>query len=284
MSRTPRAAACSRSSPHSRAKRTWSSTAPSPAKRSQSPIQPAWRSRKASASARETRARGRASRPAQPAKADGLAYGDPCSSGGPRGRTCHHRWPASASQSTNSSASGPSFPPGNEVTWRRTPLARRPRIAEPREGVAADGIGKEYAEHDRHNPAQDAAADPDRQRLSDGRRRAGIPPSARSASRSSSRRTWSATATSSCAPCCGTGHPGRRGWTETPMSQISPDRWRGSSVGTELGLHQLVVEAWVDPFSSWRHEVDPQALGRPDRPGERARRGRGPDRGRGAAS
>ncbi|MDX6556605.1 MAG: hypothetical protein QOD86_2800 [Miltoncostaeaceae bacterium] len=49
--------------------------------------------------------------------------------------------------------------------------------------------------------------------------------------------------------------PGKRGWAESPMSQISPDRWRGSSVGTELGLHQLVVEAWVDPFSSWRHEV-----------------------------
>jgi starch synthase (maltosyl-transferring) len=49
--------------------------------------------------------------------------------------------------------------------------------------------------------------------------------------------------------------PGRRGWTESPMSQLSPDRWRGSTVGTELGIHQLVVEAWVDPFSSWRHEV-----------------------------
>jgi len=49
--------------------------------------------------------------------------------------------------------------------------------------------------------------------------------------------------------------PGQRSFRETPMAPLNPDRWRGSVEAAELGIHQLVVEAWVDPFASWRDEV-----------------------------
>ena len=52
---------------------------------------------------------------ADAAKADGDLYGEPNSSGGPSGRTCHHDWPAAASQSTNRYASRSSFPDGKDV-------------------------------------------------------------------------------------------------------------------------------------------------------------------------
>src|SRR5438874_1857681 len=58
ISCTPRSLAYARSAPHSRSKRTWSATAPSPAKRSQPSIQYACRSRNSSSSALVTRARG----------------------------------------------------------------------------------------------------------------------------------------------------------------------------------------------------------------------------------
>ena len=48
----------------------------------------------------ETGARGEASSPGQAANADRALYGDPYRSGGPSGSTCHHVWPAAASQST----------------------------------------------------------------------------------------------------------------------------------------------------------------------------------------
>ena len=72
MIRTPRSRAYARSSPHSRSKRTWSSRAPSPAKRIQPSTQAAFRSRKSAAWAVVTRAVGLASNPGHPANADGL--------------------------------------------------------------------------------------------------------------------------------------------------------------------------------------------------------------------
>jgi starch synthase (maltosyl-transferring) len=50
--------------------------------------------------------------------------------------------------------------------------------------------------------------------------------------------------------------PGARGFTEAPMTQLSPDRWRGEFATEALGIHRFEVEAWVDPFASWRDELE----------------------------
>ena len=71
-----------------------------------------------------TRASGRAEQPAEAANADGERYGEPNSSGGPSGSTCHHDWPAAASQSTKRYASRSSFPDGSEVGCSRMPDER----------------------------------------------------------------------------------------------------------------------------------------------------------------
>ena len=71
-----------------------------PSKEAHSPIQYGWRATKSSASSSETGARGSASKPVEPANAERPRYGEPNSSGGPSGSTCHQDWPASASQST----------------------------------------------------------------------------------------------------------------------------------------------------------------------------------------
>src|SRR5205085_2337399 len=95
---------------------------PSPAQLAQSPIQNPSRATNESSSSGETGASGSASSPGQPANAERGRYGEPASSGGPSGRTCHHDWPARASQSTNRYASSPSRPPGSDVGWSKMPL------------------------------------------------------------------------------------------------------------------------------------------------------------------
>ena len=101
ISFTPRSAAWARSAVHSRSKRTWSSSASSPAKASQSSIQSAARSRKSIRSAALTGAFGEPSNFADAANADADLYGESCSSGGPSGSICHQVCPAEASQSTH---------------------------------------------------------------------------------------------------------------------------------------------------------------------------------------
>ena len=50
--------------------------------------------------------------------------------------------------------------------------------------------------------------------------------------------------------------PGARAFAEAPMTQLSLDRWRGEFATGALGLHRFQVEAWVDPFASWRDELE----------------------------
>ena len=53
--------------------------------------------------------------------------------------------------------------------------------------------------------------------------------------------------------------------------QVTPDRWRGEFTTTELGIHRFQVEAWVDPFASWRDELERKlAAGQEDLEGELA--------------
>jgi starch synthase (maltosyl-transferring) len=65
--------------------------------------------------------------------------------------------------------------------------------------------------------------------------------------------------------------PGVRAFAEEPMAQLSPDRWRGEFTTGELGVHRVQVEAWVDPFASWRDELERKlAAGQEDLEGELA--------------
>jgi starch synthase (maltosyl-transferring) len=43
-------------------------------------------------------------------------------------------------------------------------------------------------------------------------------------------------------------------WRRTPMAALGNDRWRAGFVADALGVWQYTVQAWVDPFLSWRHD------------------------------
>jgi starch synthase (maltosyl-transferring) len=46
---------------------------------------------------------------------------------------------------------------------------------------------------------------------------------------------------------------------EWPLIHTGNDRWEGTIQLDEVGLHELVVEAWVDRFATWRHDVQAKA-------------------------
>ena len=51
--------------------------------------------------------------------------------------------------------------------------------------------------------------------------------------------------------------PGAKEWSESPMARVhdGPTRWAGSFAIDALGTWQFAVEAWSDPFASWRDEL-----------------------------
>ncbi len=51
-------------------------------------------------------------------------------------------------------------------------------------------------------------------------------------------------------------HAEQRDWQEAPMEQGASDRWWGSFPVECLGSHHYTVEAWIDRFGSWRHELE----------------------------
>ncbi|MGH9182489.1 MAG: maltotransferase domain-containing protein [Acidimicrobiales bacterium] len=51
------------------------------------------------------------------------------------------------------------------------------------------------------------------------------------------------------------GPAGRRGWVEVAMDHVGNDRWECVVVPAQVGTHQVVVEAWVDRFATWRRDV-----------------------------
>jgi starch synthase (maltosyl-transferring) len=55
--------------------------------------------------------------------------------------------------------------------------------------------------------------------------------------------------------------PGATGFAEEPMTQISPDRWRGEFAAAAIGFHGFQIEAWVDVFASWRDELERKVAG-----------------------
>jgi len=44
-------------------------------------------------------------------------------------------------------------------------------------------------------------------------------------------------------------------WTEVQMEPLLNDRWRGEFPVTELGRYRYTLEGWVDPFQSWRRDL-----------------------------
>ncbi len=41
-------------------------------------------------------------------------------------------------------------------------------------------------------------------------------------------------------------------WTEVPMTEQVNDRWSATFPVPELGFYEYTVQAWIDPFASWR--------------------------------
>jgi starch synthase (maltosyl-transferring) len=44
-------------------------------------------------------------------------------------------------------------------------------------------------------------------------------------------------------------------WIEVPMEALVNDRWRGEFTVTELGHYCYTLQAWVEPFHSWRQDL-----------------------------
>jgi starch synthase (maltosyl-transferring) len=54
-------------------------------------------------------------------------------------------------------------------------------------------------------------------------------------------------------------HQGQNAWQELPMQPLGNDRWRAAFVVSQLGQHVYRVEAWVDRFQTWRHDLKKRA-------------------------
>jgi starch synthase (maltosyl-transferring) len=48
---------------------------------------------------------------------------------------------------------------------------------------------------------------------------------------------------------------GRKKWLETPLEPLVNDRWRGAFTVSELGRYHYALQAWVDPFQTWRRSL-----------------------------
>ncbi len=53
-------------------------------------------------------------------------------------------------------------------------------------------------------------------------------------------------------------------WTSSEMELLVNDRWRGQFVVDEIGRHEYTVRAWVDPFRTWRRDLEKRVSARQD--------------------
>ena len=44
-------------------------------------------------------------------------------------------------------------------------------------------------------------------------------------------------------------------WQEVPMAPIGNDRWRASFEVTVPGRYRYTIDAWVDHYRTWRHDL-----------------------------
>jgi len=49
---------------------------------------------------------------------------------------------------------------------------------------------------------------------------------------------------------------GAPAWSESPMTSLPNDRWRGSFRLEALGEYEFTIEAWVDRFLTWRSQLE----------------------------
>ena len=52
---------------------------------------------------------------------------------------------------------------------------------------------------------------------------------------------------------------GKAKWRSAPLRAEVNDRWTGTISPTEIGRHEVVIEAWRDRFATWRHDVEIKA-------------------------
>ncbi|HET9410910.1 MAG TPA: alpha-1,4-glucan--maltose-1-phosphate maltosyltransferase [Candidatus Dormibacteraeota bacterium] len=50
-------------------------------------------------------------------------------------------------------------------------------------------------------------------------------------------------------------HESAAEWTESPMTPLVNDRWRGRFAVTKLGRYLYTVEGWTDPFKTWNKQL-----------------------------
>jgi starch synthase (maltosyl-transferring) len=51
-------------------------------------------------------------------------------------------------------------------------------------------------------------------------------------------------------------HESEKSWTEKPMFAQVNDRFGGEFTAEKIGFYAFKIEAWVDHFATWQHEVD----------------------------
>ena len=54
-------------------------------------------------------------------------------------------------------------------------------------------------------------------------------------------------------------HESTSEWTEVAMRPLANDRWAGEFPVTQLGRYMFTVDAWVDPFETWRRRLAKRA-------------------------
>ena len=50
--------------------------------------------------------------------------------------------------------------------------------------------------------------------------------------------------------------PSDKNWRKSPMAFQNNDRWLGGFQVEELGLYLFTIEAWIDPFGSWKENLE----------------------------
>ena len=59
-------------------------------------------------------------------------------------------------------------------------------------------------------------------------------------------------------------HESTPAWTETVMTPLVNDRWRGQFEVTQLGRYTFTLEGWVDPFKTWSRQLAKRVEARQD--------------------
>ena len=59
-------------------------------------------------------------------------------------------------------------------------------------------------------------------------------------------------------------HESTQTWTESPLTALVNDRWRGSFAVTKLGRYHFTVEGWIDPYGTWSKRLAKRVAAKQD--------------------